>query len=114
MGGQTNSACSSSECYHTYEKKQRAPIITYQEYSDGHPRACGPDFIKYRERVASLESCQGLCSAESDCKFVAYSSAGVLGCGLYKSKCQGQTNSARSSSECYNTYEKKQYWYFGA
>jgi hypothetical protein len=89
-------------------------LATYQEYADGYPQACGTDFIKYMEGLSSLENCQSLCSAESACKFVAYSSTGVRGCGLYKSKCHGQTHSACSSSECYNTYEQNQYWYFGA
>merc|ERR1719263_2578524 len=89
-------------------------MITYQAHGDGYPDACGPDFIRYEKAGSSVESCQALCSAESNCKFVAYSSVGEQGCGLYKSQCHGQTHGTCSFSECYHTYEKKPYWDFGA
>merc|ERR1712203_24308 len=45
---------------------------------------------------------------------VAYNPVGEQRCGLYKSLCQGQVHTTCSTSECYDTYEKEQDWFYDA
>merc|ERR1712232_1410403 len=42
------------------------------------------------------------------------SPVGEQRCGLYKSLCQGQAHTTCSTSECYDTYEKEQDWFYDA
>merc|ERR1712048_771138 len=71
----------------------------------------GGDYLTHEDGIASLAACQQLCSAKnSACQLVAYNSAsfGEKRCGLYKSKCQGQQDTACGNAECYRTYQKVQ------
>merc|ERR1711904_91885 len=97
--------------------KARAVVeqfASYRRHGHGYPDACGSDFIRYQPWVSSLQACQNMCSDEYSCRFVAYSRVGEQGCGLYKSQCHGQTHTTCSFSECFETYEKEQYWLYGA
>jgi hypothetical protein len=98
--------------------KARAVVVeqfaSYLRHGHGYPDACGSDFIRYQPWVSSLQACQNMCSDEYSCRYVAYSSSGEQGCGLYKSQCQGQTHTTCSFSECFETYKKEQYWLYGA
>merc|ERR1712125_269794 len=106
--GQTHTSCDTTECYYTYQKQQ------YVYYGAGYPNACGgSDYIRKQDNVYSLQACQDLCSAESDCQFVAYNRVGDRRCGLYRSQCQGQTHTSCDTTECYYTYQQ-QYVYYGA
>jgi hypothetical protein len=81
---------------------------TYSSYGPGYPDQCHSDFIRYQRNVWSLHQCQAECSSESECQYVAWSSTGERGCGLYKSACEGQTHTACDvKNECFWTYHKK-------
>merc|ERR1711972_221799 len=99
-----------SECFETYEKQ----LTSYRVYGSGYPDPCGSDFISYQKGVVSLQDCQNMCSDKSSCRFVAYSNVGDQVCSLYKSQCQGQTHTTCGLSECFETYEKEQDWFYDA